>query len=138
MIRVVTFGTFDLFHVGHLRILERARAMGDHLSVGVSSDALNFAKKQAAPAITEGARLDIVRALRCVDEVFVEHDLALKRQYLIQRRADILVMGDDWSGHFDHLGDICRVVYLPRTGGISTTALKDLLRDGSSIIVTGR
>lgn len=139
MVHVVTFGTYDLFHVGHLRILERAAALGDRLSVGVSSDALNFSKKQIYPAIAQDARMAIVRAIRCVDHVFVEEDLALKRTYLTTLGADVLVMGDDWAGRFDEFNDVCKVVYLERTAGISTTALKDLLKDGGDDrIATGR
>ena len=121
--RVVTFGTFDVLHVGHVSLLERARALGDRLIVGVSSDALNFSKKGRNPVYPEADRLRLIAALRCVDEVFVEESLALKGEYLRQHRADVLVMGDDWSGRFDEFEDICEVVYLPRTPAISTTAL---------------
>ena len=93
--RVITFGTFDVFHIGHLRILERARAFGDTLVVGVSTDALNHAKKGRYPVYTQDERCEIIRALRCVDEVFLEESLDLKRHYLRQYRADVLVMGDD-------------------------------------------
>ncbi|MCG8277390.1 adenylyltransferase/cytidyltransferase family protein [Stenotrophomonas sp. NLF4-10] len=128
MTTVLTFGTFDVFHVGHLRILERAAALGDRLIVGVSSDALNIAKKGRAPVFSQEERLCLVRALRCVDEVFVEEALELKRDYLRQCRADILAMGDDWRGRFDEFGDICRVVYFERTPAISTTAVIEKIR----------
>lgn len=136
MVRVVTFGTFDLLHVGHVNILRRAKALGDHLVVGVSSDELNFRKKSLYPAYPLQDRMAIVSALRFVDEVFVEEALEEKRQYLLQRRADILVMGDDWAGRFDEFSDICRVVYLPRTDGISTTEVKAHLRatDGTTSV----
>ena len=127
-IRVVTFGTFDVFHVGHLLLLERARALGDHLAVGVSSDDLNLRKKGRAPVFPEHERMRIVAALRCVDEVFLEQSLELKRQYLLEHRATILTMGDDWTGKFDEFGDICRVVYLPRTPAVSTTAVIEKIR----------
>lgn len=120
---VITFGTFDVFHVGHLRIIERAAAYGDRLVVGVSSDALNLSKKGRAPVFSEAERLAIVGALKRVDEVFVEESLELKRHYIEKFSADVLVMGDDWAGRFDEFGDICEVVYLPRTPAISTTAL---------------
>lgn len=120
---VVTFGTFDVFHVGHLRVLERAAALGDRLVVGVSSDALNLRKKDREPVFSEGERLAIVAALRVVDEVFLEESLEQKRDYLVQHGADVLVMGDDWAGRFDEFSDVCEVVYLPRTPAISTTAL---------------
>ena len=118
---VLTFGTFDIFHVGHLAILERAAALGDRLVVGVSSDELNIAKKGRPCVYPFGARAAILRALRCVDEVFVEESLALKRSYLEEYAADVLVMGHDWAGRFDEFRDICEVVYLPRTPSISTT-----------------
>jgi glycerol-3-phosphate cytidylyltransferase len=128
MITVVTFGTYDLFHVGHLNILRRAKDLGDRLVVGVSSDELNFRKKQLRPTYPLDHRLAIVESVRYVDEVFVEDAMELKRQYLIDHRADVLVMGDDWEGRFDEFLDICRVVYLPRTVGISSTDVKVRIR----------
>jgi glycerol-3-phosphate cytidylyltransferase len=123
MTKVITFGTFDVLHVGHLRILQRARQLGDYLVVGVSSDALNIAKKSRAPVFSQDERCELIRNLRCVDEVFVEESLELKRQYVIDHGADVLVMGDDWAGRFDFVSDLCKVVYLPRTPSISTTAV---------------
>lgn len=128
---VITFGTYDLFHVGHLRLLERARALGDRLVVGVSTDALNIAKKKFSPSIPEKDRIDIIRALRCVDEAFYEESLEQKGDYIRQYKADILVMGHDWEGRFDHFRDLCEVVYLPRTEGVSTTQIReDTVRRG--------
>ena len=120
---VVTFGTFDVFHVGHLRVIERAAALGERLVVGVSADALNLRKKGREPVFSQAERMEIVGALKVVDAVFVEESLELKRHYLVEHAADVLVMGDDWKGRFDEFGDICEVVYLPRTPAISTTAL---------------
>lgn len=120
---VVTFGTFDVFHVGHLRVIERARELGDRLVVGVSADALNLRKKGREPVFSERERLEIVAALKAVDAVFLEESLEQKRDYLLEQGADVLVMGDDWLGRFDEFADICEVVYLPRTPAISTTAL---------------
>lgn len=120
---VITFGTFDVFHVGHLRMIERAAALGERLVVGVSADALNLRKKGREPVFGEDERLAIVAALKVVDEVFLEESLEAKRDYVRQHRADVLVMGDDWKGRFDELADVCEVVYLPRTPAISTTAL---------------
>ena len=125
---VVTFGTYDLFHVGHLNILRRAKDLGNRLVVGVSSDELNFRKKQIRPTYPLDHRLAIVESIRFVDEVFVEDALELKRQYLLDHRAEILVMGDDWEGRFDEFKDICKVVYLPRTIGISSTDVKVRIR----------
>ena len=120
---VVTFGTFDVFHVGHLRVIERAAELGDRLVVGVSADALNLRKKGREPVFSQAERMEIVGALRAVDDVFIEESLELKRDYLLAHGADVLVMGDDWRGRFDEFGDICEVVYLTRTPAISTTAL---------------
>jgi choline-phosphate cytidylyltransferase len=120
---VITFGTFDVFHVGHLRVIERAAALGDRLVVGVSADALNERKKGRSPVYSQAERMEIVAALRAVDEVFLEESLEQKRDYVLEHGADVLVMGDDWQGKFDELEDVCEVVYLPRTPAISTTAL---------------
>ncbi|MGY1769928.1 adenylyltransferase/cytidyltransferase family protein [Blastococcus sp. SYSU D00813] len=119
---VITFGTFDVFHVGHLRILERARALGDRLVVGVSSDGLNIAKKGRPPVFPEDERMAIVRAVRWVDDVFLEESLEAKADYIAAVGADVLVMGDDWAGRFDGMSELCEVVYLPRTPSISTSA----------------
>ncbi|TLU67264.1 glycerol-3-phosphate cytidylyltransferase [Thalassotalea litorea] len=126
--RVITFGTFDVFHVGHVNILERARLHGDHLIVGVSSDALNMAKKKRYPIYSEKDRMHIIRSMRSVDEVFVEESLELKAEYIKYYNADILVMGDDWQGKFDHLKDICQVIYLPRTPSVSTTEIIEIVK----------
>ena len=123
MTTVITFGTFDVFHVGHLRVIQRAASFGDRLVVGVSADELNLRKKGRLPVFSQAERLEIVAALKPVDEVFVEESLELKRDYIVQQGAQVLVMGDDWAGKFDEFGDICTVEYLPRTPAISTTAL---------------
>lgn len=128
MKRVITFGTFDVFHLGHLRILERARAFGGHLSVGVSTDALNYLKKGAYPVFPQEQRVQIIASLKVVDRVFLEESLEEKREYIVAERAGLLVMGDDWAGKFDELRDICEVVYLPRTPAISTTAVIEKIR----------
>jgi glycerol-3-phosphate cytidylyltransferase len=120
---VITFGTFDVFHVGHVRVLQRAAALGDRLVVGVSADALNIAKKGRAPVYTQDERMEIVASLRVVDEVFVEESLEQKRDYIVEHEADVLVMGDDWAGKFDWVSDVCEVVYLPRTPSVSTTGI---------------
>ena len=120
---VITFGTFDVFHVGHIRVLQRAAALGDRLVVGVSADALNIAKKGRAPVYSQDERMEIVASLRVVDEVFVEESLELKRDYILEHGADVLVMGDDWAGKFDWVSDVCEVVYLPRTPSVSTTGI---------------
>ena len=119
--RVITFGTFDVFHVGHVNILTRAHDLGDHLTVGISTDELNFSKKGRYPVYRQEHRAQIVQSLDCVDEVFYEESLEQKRDYLVEHRADLLVMGEDWRGRFDEFSDVVEVVYLPRTADISTT-----------------
>ena len=126
--RVITFGTFDVFHVGHLKLLVRARERGESLTVGVSSDELNYKKKGRYPVYDQEERMLLIDALRVVDDVFLEESLEKKREYIIEQKAGILVMGDDWAGKFDHLGDVCEVVYLPRTPAISTTAVIEKIR----------
>lgn len=120
---VITFGTFDVLHIGHINILKRAKEYGDRLIVGVSSDALNFSKKQRFPYYTEFDRTTIISSLSFVDEVFIEESLELKGEYIKKYNADILIMGNDWEGRFDMFNNLCEVKYLPRTEGISTTEL---------------
>ena len=126
--RVITFGTFDVFHVGHLRMLRRARELGDELIVGVSSDQLNFSKKQRFPVYPERHRAEIIASLAFVNTVFIEESLELKLSYVREYRADVLVMGDDWAGKFDFCQSDCEVVYLPRTPSISTTELIEVIK----------
>ena len=126
MTTVITYGTFDLFHVGHIAILERSRDLGDKLFVGVSSDEFNAIKgKQAFFSYADRSR--IVSAMKCVDGVFPEDHWSQKRADIQKYGADILVMGDDWQGKFDDLSDLCKVEYLPRTTGISTTHIRTTL-----------
>jgi len=129
MKRIITFGTFDVFHIGHVNILKRATALGDYLIVGVSSDQLNFSKKSRYPIYSEKDRVDIISSLRFVDEVFVEESLELKLEYIKRHHADILVMGDDWMGRFDWVKTDCDVLYLPRTPSISTTEIIEIVKN---------
>ena len=124
MVRIVTFGTFDLFHIGHLKMLERAKNLGDFLAVGVSSDELNVQKKNRVPVYSLEERIAIIKALKCVDEVFIEHSLEEKSKYC--EGFDVFVIGNDWEGKFDHIKtEKLDVIYMPRTPEISTT---DLIR----------
>ncbi len=125
---VITFGTFDVFHIGHLRILNAARGLGHELVVGVSSDELNFKKKSRYPVYSESERMEIIRSINGVGKVFLEESLEKKGEYIRHYQADILVMGDDWVGRFDEFKNICDVVYLPRTPSISTTAIIEKIR----------
>ncbi|EAQ98928.1 adenylyltransferase/cytidyltransferase family protein [Congregibacter litoralis] len=128
MITVLTCGTFDLFHVGHLRLLKRALALGDRLVVGVSSDRLNFEKKNKHAVYSLNDRIEIIRSIRCVTDVFVEDRMEDKRAYIKEHKADIFVIGDDWAGKFDHLTDLCDVHYLTRTPSVSTTEIVEVIR----------
>ena len=121
---VITYGTFDIFHIGHVEILRRARALGDRLIVGVSSDEFNALKgKRSLMSYID--RANIVRACRYVDEVIPEHNWEQKRQDIGRFGVDTFVMGDDWQGKFDDLKDVCEVVYLSRTPEVSSSWLKE-------------
>lgn len=127
MANVITYGTFDLFHIGHLRLLQRAKALageGGRLTVAVSSDRFNWVEKHKKCAVPDWQRAEIVGALKCVDEVILEESWEQKRRDVVERCIDIFVMGDDWAGKFDFLNDLCKVVYLPRTPDISSTEIK--------------
>lgn len=127
---VITFGTFDVFHIGHVKLLKRAASYGERLIVGVSTDKLNYDKKGRYPVYDQFSRLEIIKSLGFVDEVFEEESLELKSLYIKEYAADILVMGDDWKGRFDYLSDICQVVYLERTPSISTTQIIEVIKSG--------
>jgi glycerol-3-phosphate cytidylyltransferase len=124
---IITFGTYDVFHVGHVNLLQRAASLGDRLFVGVSTDALNFSKKQRYPVYNQNDRMKIINGLRYVNLCFEEESLDLKRHYIELYKADVLVMGDDWKGKFDEYSDICEVVYLDRTPSVSTTQLIEVI-----------
>ena len=127
MKKVITYGTFDLFHIGHLNILKRAKELGDYLIVAVSSDDFNAIKGKKC-AIPDYERMEIVKAIKYVDEVILENSWDQKVEDVKKYDIDVFVMGDDWKGKFDFLKDYCEVVYLPRTEGISTTKLKNDLK----------
>ena len=128
MRRVITFGSFDVFHIGHVNILKRAKEFGDLLIVGVSSDSLNFSKKQRYPIYSQEERIEIISSLKFVDHVFIEESLDLKLEYIRKYEANLLVMGVDWKGRFDWVKDECEVIYLPRTPSISTTEIIEIVR----------
>ena len=122
---VITYGTFDLFHYGHLRLLKRAKELGDKLIVAVSTNEFNKVKGKNCVYPYEH-RSKIVEAIKYVDKVIPERNWEQKRNDIKKYKIDIFVMGDDWKGKFDNLQDLCKVVYLPRTPGISTTDLKKM------------
>ena len=125
MKKVITYGTFDLFHVGHLNILRRAKELGDYLIVAVSSDAFNAQKGKKAYH-SDQDRMAILKAIKYVDEVILEESWDQKIKDVQEHDVDVFVMGDDWKGKFDYLKDEgVEVIYLPRTPEISTTQIKE-------------
>ncbi len=130
--KIITYGTFDLFHYGHLEILRRAKALGDYLVVAISTDEFNWNEKQKECVYTYAHRAAIVRSIKYVDEVIPENAWAQKRCDVLNHKINIFVIGCDWINKFDDLKDICEVVYLPRTHGISSTQVKLDIRSKSS------
>lgn len=124
---VITYGTFDLFHIGHLNLLRRISELGNRLVVGVSTDEFN-ALKGKKTIVSYEDRAKIVSAICYVDAVFPEENWEQKRADILREKAHIFAMGSDWSGKFDDLNDLCQVVYLPRTENISTTDIKTLVK----------
>lgn len=123
----LTYGTFDLFHIGHVRLFERIRQRCDRLVVAVSTDEFN-AKKGKRSVMPFADRVAMVKACRHVDEVIAEEDWAQKPRDIRAFGVDLFVMGDDWAGRFDELKQYCEVLYLPRTLGVSSTELKQTIR----------
>jgi glycerol-3-phosphate cytidylyltransferase len=123
---VITYGTFDILHVGHINLLRRARALGDRLVVGLSSDEFNRGKHKSSLLNYEN-RKAVLESIRWVDEVFPENRWEQKIEDIRKYEASVFVMGHDWEGKFDFLSDCCEVVYLSRTADISTTEIKQTL-----------
>ncbi|RLQ86677.1 glycerol-3-phosphate cytidylyltransferase [Planomicrobium sp. Y74] len=123
MKKVITYGTFDLLHHGHINILKRAKQLGDYLIVGLSTDEFNFIKGKAAYHSYEDRKM-LLESIKYVDEVIPENDWAQKEMDIRDNQVAIFVMGSDWEGKFDELSSHCQVIYLPRTDGISTTKIK--------------
>lgn len=127
MKKVITYGTFDLLHWGHINLLKRAKELGDHLTVAISSDEFNAIKNKKSYHSFDNRKM-ILESIRYVDEVIAEENWEQKVTDVVNRDIDVFVMGDDWEGKFDFLKEHCEVVYLPRTIGISTSKIKkDLL-----------
>jgi glycerol-3-phosphate cytidylyltransferase len=127
MEKVLTYGTFDLLHLGHINLLKRAKALGDHLIVGLSTDEFNEGKNKQAYHSFENRKM-ILESICFVDEVIPENTWNQKIEDVIKHDIDIFVMGNDWKGHFDFLKKYCKVIYLPRTIGISTSKIKNDLK----------
>ena len=124
MRKVITYGTYDLLHWGHINLLRRARELGDYLIVVLSTDEFNWNEKQKKCFFTYEKRKMMLEAIRYVDEVIPENNWEQKRSDVKDNGVSVFVMGDDWKGKFDFLSDLCEVVYLPRTPDISTTQIK--------------
>ena len=129
MKKVITYGTFDLLHYGHINLLRRAKEKGDYLIVALSTDEFNWNEKQKKCYFTFDQRKKLLEAIRYVDLVIPEENWAQKVSDVQEFRVDTFVMGDDWEGKFDFLKNYCEVVYLPRTPEISTTQIKQELKD---------
>jgi glycerol-3-phosphate cytidylyltransferase len=124
MKRIITYGTFDMLHTGHINLLKRAKKLGDYLIVGISSDEFNEIKGKQAYYTFEERKL-ILESVRYVDMVIKEDNWEQKILDIKRYNVDTFVMGDDWIGKFDYLQDYCEVMYFPRTAGISTTKIKN-------------
>jgi len=131
--RVITYGTYDIFHIGHLRLLQRVKALGDELIVAVSTDEFNL-KKGKRVMIPFSQRAEIVKNIKCVDMVIAEESWKQKIDDIKRYNIDIFAIGDDWRGEFDFLKEYCDVIYLPRTKNISSTQLKNSLNSAFEII----
>jgi len=129
---ILTYGTFDMFHIGHLELLKRLKSLGDTLIVAVSSDKFNELKGKKT-IIPYQQRAEIVEAIKYVDMVIPENNWEQKIEDIKKYNVDVFAMGHDWEGKFDELKKYCEVTYLRRTEGISTTALKEQLKQISEI-----
>lgn len=126
MKRVITYGTFDVFHPGHVNLLKRAKALGDYLIVALSTDEFNHLKSKKA-YLSYHQRKIIIESCRYVDLVIPENTWEQKPDDIRQYKADVFVMGDDWKGKFDYLSSLCEVIYLPRTPDICSTEIRKYL-----------
>ena len=126
MKKVLTYGTYDLLHYGHLNLFKRCKELGDELIVGISTDEFNE-KKEKNSVLNFEERKNLVESIKLVDKVIEENSWEQKIDDIKKFNIDIFVMGDDWKGKFDYLEQYCEVVYLPRTIGISSTLLKEVI-----------
>lgn len=125
MIKVITYGTFDLLHIGHIRLLERAKALGNYLIVGVTADDYDKSRGKINVQQTLIERIEAVRALGIADEIIVEEYEGQKIDDIKKYNIDIFAIGSDWKGKFDYLNEFCKVIYLERTKGISSSQIRD-------------
>jgi len=129
---ILTYGTFDMFHIGHLKLLERLSLLGDKLIVAVSTDEFNEIKGKKT-IIPYDQRAEIISAIKYVDKIIPEKNWEQKADDIIKYNVDVFAMGYDWKGKFDDLKEYCEVVYLPRTKGISTSDIKQKLNKISEV-----
>jgi glycerol-3-phosphate cytidylyltransferase len=129
---VLTYGTFDLLHIGHINLLKRARALGDRLIVALSTDEFNLKEKNKVCVSRYEDRKVILESLRFVDLVIPEENWQQKATDVVTHGVDVFVIGDDWTGHFDFLAEHCEVIYLPRTAEVSTTEIKRTIESGAA------
>ncbi len=125
---IITYGTFDLLHYGHINLLKRAKMLGDHLIVALSTDEFNSKEKNKISCFSFEHRKELLESIRYVDLVIPEENWEQKISDIKKYNVDIFVIGDDWEGKFDYLKEYCNVVYLPRTPEISTTCIKEILQ----------
>jgi glycerol-3-phosphate cytidylyltransferase len=127
---ILTYGTFDLLHIGHINLLKRARNLGDRLIVALSTDEFNSVEKNKTCVNNYEDRKVILESLRFVDQVIPEENWAQKVSDVENYNVDVFTIGNDWEGHFDFLKEKCEVVYLSRTANISTTEIKHQIMTG--------
>lgn len=126
MKKIITYGSFDILHWGHINLLKRAKELGEYLIIGLSSDEFNSIKHKSSYLKFDERKL-ILGSIKYVNEIIIEKKWGQKIDDIIKYNIDIFVMGDDWIGEFDFLKEYCEVVYLSRTEGISTTAIKKIM-----------
>lgn len=124
MKKVITYGTYDLFHYGHKRLLERAKALGDYLIVGITSDSFDLSRGKINAQQSLMERIEAVRATGIADEIIIEEYVGQKIDDIRRYNIDIFTVGSDWTGHFDYLNEFCKVVYLDRTEGVSSSEIR--------------
>jgi glycerol-3-phosphate cytidylyltransferase len=137
MKKVITYGTYDMFHIGHLNLLKRAKSYGDYLIVGVTSEDYDRSRGKLNVSQNTNDRVEAIKNLDFVDEVIVETHKHQKEEDIQKYGVDIFVIGDDWVGHFDYLKEFCDVQYIPRTKGISSTMLRENINSEVKIGIIG-
>ena len=124
MIKVITYGTFDTFHYGHFFLLERAKSLGNHLTVAISTDEFNLKEKNKTAKLKFSDRSRIIKELSFVDAIHAENSWDQKIDDIKNLKIDVFTIGEDWKGKFDYLKSYCEVVYLPRTKDVSSTLIR--------------